>query len=137
MTNLERRIAQLNALARQRPLTASEQHRLWRYQCQQAVREMTGHAGHGWRLGWQHKRGYEDWIHDLPRCGATTRKGTPCRCRVLPGKTRCKFHGGLSTGPKTTEGRHKSLAALQAGHRAWRERKKADRSGKSPCAERD
>lgn len=37
-------------------------------------------------------------------CGAKTRKGTPCRCMSEPGKRRCKFHGGKSTGPKTPEG---------------------------------
>lgn len=39
------------------------------------------------------------------RCGAKTRKGTPCRAKPLPGKRRCKFHGGMSTGPKTPEGK--------------------------------
>lgn len=37
-------------------------------------------------------------------CGAKNRKGTPCRCMSEPGKRRCKFHGGKSTGPKTPEG---------------------------------
>jgi hypothetical protein len=38
-----------------------------------------------------------------PRCGAKTRRGTPCQC---PGMSngRCRLHGGLSTGPKTLEG---------------------------------
>ena len=39
------------------------------------------------------------------QCGANTRKGTPCRNKSEPGKARCKFHGGMSTGPKTPEGR--------------------------------
>lgn len=39
------------------------------------------------------------------RCGATTRKGTRCMVRPIQGKCRCKFHGGLSTGPKSPEGR--------------------------------
>lgn len=38
-------------------------------------------------------------------CGAKTRKGTPCRAKPIPGKSRCKFHGGLSTGPRTPEGK--------------------------------
>ncbi|WP_078549897.1 HGGxSTG domain-containing protein [Thioclava sp. F36-6] len=38
------------------------------------------------------------------RCGAKTRKGHPCKALSLSGKRRCKFHGGLSTGPKTAEG---------------------------------
>lgn len=37
-------------------------------------------------------------------CGAQTRKGTPCRCRA-GANGRCKYHGGMSTGPKTVEGK--------------------------------
>ncbi|WBU52074.1 helix-turn-helix transcriptional regulator [Paracoccus sp. SCSIO 75233] len=37
-------------------------------------------------------------------CGAKTRKGTPCRMKSEPGKNRCKFHGGKSTGARTPEG---------------------------------
>ena len=40
-----------------------------------------------------------------PLCGARTRKGTPCKARVVSGSTRCRVHGGLSTGPKSEEGR--------------------------------
>lgn len=39
------------------------------------------------------------------RCGAKTRDGHPCKALSLPGKRRCRFHGGMSTGPKTVEGR--------------------------------
>jgi hypothetical protein len=42
---------------------------------------------------------------DRPRCGARTRKGVPCLVMVEPGKRRCRFHGGLSTGPRTAEGK--------------------------------
>ena len=38
-------------------------------------------------------------------CGAKTRKGNPCRNASEPGKRRCKFHGGRSTGAKTPEGK--------------------------------
>lgn len=38
-------------------------------------------------------------------CGARTRKGHPCRAMAINGKGRCKFHGGMSTGPKTSTGR--------------------------------
>lgn len=38
-------------------------------------------------------------------CGARTRKGAPCRAMAINGKGRCKFHGGMSTGPRTPEGR--------------------------------
>lgn len=42
-------------------------------------------------------------------CGAKTRKGTPCKLPAdVWGRGRCKFHGGMSTGPKTAEGKQKS-----------------------------
>jgi hypothetical protein len=37
---------------------------------------------------------------DRPRCRARTRAGGACLVRVEPGKARCRFHGGLSTGPR-------------------------------------
>ncbi|WP_363168751.1 HGGxSTG domain-containing protein [uncultured Lamprocystis sp.] len=56
-----------------------------------------------------------------PTCRAKTRRGTACKCKPVPGKRRCRFHGGLSTGPKTPEGRaqsavnlRKALAAINA-----------------------
>ena len=52
-------------------------------------------------------------------CGARTRKGTPCRAKALPGKRRCKFHGGMSTGPKTPEGRER---IAEAQRRRWAKR---------------
>ncbi len=48
----------------------------------------------------------------LSRCGAKTRKGTPCKRRSLP-NGRCLNHGGLSTGPRTPEGRLRALANLR------------------------
>jgi hypothetical protein len=38
------------------------------------------------------------------RCGARTRRGTPCGCPAMRGKKRCRMHGGLSTGPRTAAG---------------------------------
>lgn len=35
-----------------------------------------------------------------PFCGAKCRDGHACLARVVPGKRRCRMHGGLSTGPK-------------------------------------
>jgi hypothetical protein len=35
-----------------------------------------------------------------PICGARNRQGLPCQCKKLFKSGRCKFHGGLSTGPK-------------------------------------
>ena len=46
-------------------------------------------------------------------CDAKTRKGTPCQSTRLFRNGRCKMHGGLSTGPKTMEGRVKVLANLR------------------------
>ena len=40
-----------------------------------------------------------------PRCGAKTRRGPPCRARAVSGATRCRMHGGLSTGARTEAGR--------------------------------
>jgi len=37
-------------------------------------------------------------------CGAKNRRGLPCQVKELYENGRCKFHGGLSTGPKTPEG---------------------------------
>lgn len=73
-------------------------------------------------------------------CGAkTTRKGTPCRNMSEPGRTRCKFHGGRSTGPKTAEGRERIAAAQRRRWARWlesRERgeaKSLDGSGAGPA----
>jgi hypothetical protein len=53
---------------------------------------------------------------ERPICGACNRQGKPCGVRVEPGKRRCRFHGGLSTGPKTTAGRAK---IAEAQRRRW------------------
>jgi len=54
-------------------------------------------------------------------CGAkTTRRGTPCRNKSEPGKRRCKFHGGRSTGPKTPEGRARIAEAQRKRWARWR-----------------
>ena len=55
-------------------------------------------------------------------CGAKTRKDTACRNKSEPGKKRCKFHGGKSTGPKTCEGRAKIAEAQRARWAKWRMR---------------
>jgi hypothetical protein len=41
-------------------------------------------------------------------CGATTRRGTPCRRRDLYRSGRCPLHGGLSTGPRTAAGKERA-----------------------------
>ncbi|MFG6611625.1 HGGxSTG domain-containing protein [Sulfitobacter sp. 1A12057] len=43
-----------------------------------------------------------------PRCGAKTRKGTPCQAPALSGKTRCRMHGG-ATGSGAPKGNQNAL----------------------------
>ncbi len=47
---------------------------------------------------------------NAPRCGARTRKGTPCRGPAMS-NGRCRMHGGKSTGPRTPEGLERSRKA--------------------------
>lgn len=54
------------------------------------------------------------------RCGARTRNGAACKAKALPGKTRCKFHGGMSTGPKTLAGRERIAEAQRRRWAAYR-----------------
>lgn len=54
-------------------------------------------------------------------CGARTRKGTQCKAKALPGKKRCRFHGGLSTGPKTPEGRERVAQVQRERWKKWRQ----------------
>ena len=41
------------------------------------------------------------------RCLARTRNGGQCQCPAMKGKARCRIHGGLSTGPRTKDGKEK------------------------------
>ncbi len=42
-------------------------------------------------------------------CGAKTKStGHPCRIKDIYPNGRCRYHGGLSTGPKTDEGKMRS-----------------------------
>ena len=61
-------------------------------------------------------------------CGAKTRVGGCCQVRAEPGKTRCRFHGGKSTGPKTQAGRARIAEAQRLRWLAFRERVRAARS---------
>lgn len=66
-----------------------------------------------------------------PRCGARCRDGHACKAAVVVVRDdqgvryarRCRMHGGLSTGPRTEEGRARALAALARGRaRRWSSR---------------
>lgn len=48
-------------------------------------------------------------VKGIPRCGAKTKlTGRPCNRRDIESNGRCKLHGGLSTGPKTIDGKAQS-----------------------------
>jgi hypothetical protein len=54
-------------------------------------------------------------------CGGKGRRsGRPCQCKEIYPNGRCKWHGGASTGPKTAEGKKRSLANLLRGPRSYR-----------------
>jgi hypothetical protein len=42
-----------------------------------------------------------------PSCGAKTRRAMTCEAPAVKGRRRCRLHGGLSTGPRTAEGRER------------------------------
>lgn len=71
-------------------------------------------------------------------CGATNRRGLPCAIRLeiyrcKNGALRCRYHGGLSTGPKTPEGKAKALRLMFEGLKRWRERRALERSTEGPA----
>lgn len=47
------------------------------------------------------------------RCGAKTRKGSPCLAGAMA-NGRCRNHGGCSTGPKTDAGRRRISEAQRS-----------------------
>ena len=63
------------------------------------------------------------------RCGARTRhRHGFCRKWPVPGKTRCRFHGGCSTGAITEDGKARSLAAMHDGWQRWLEETRAKKA---------
>ena len=55
------------------------------------------------RRGWLKNDNPPGDFMKAPRCGAKTRRGTPCRAPAMR-NGRCRLHGGKSTGPKTPGG---------------------------------
>ena len=58
-----------------------------------------------------------------PQCGARCRDGHPCAASAVwcaatrrPRNGRCRMHGGLSTGPRTPDGRARVAAATRAAN---------------------
>ena len=45
------------------------------------------------------------------RCGAMTRGGGACQNPAIKGRSRCKLHGGRSTGPTTEQGKARVVVA--------------------------
>lgn len=46
------------------------------------------------------------------RCQALSKRtGLQCKAPAISGKSKCRFHGGMSTGPKTPEGRQRCAQA--------------------------
>ena len=52
---------------------------------------------------------------------AKSRQGTPCRNPVVTNRNRCRMHGGKSTGPRTPEGKARTIAAHTKHGRRSRE----------------
>lgn len=49
----------------------------------------------------------------MTRCNAKSKQtGKQCGAHVVQGKTKCRYHGGLSCGPRTPEGKDRSRKAV-------------------------
>jgi hypothetical protein len=57
---------------------------------------------------------------ERPTCGARTRTGAPCKRKPVPGKNRCRNHGGLSNSERTPQGRFNAGKGLREWHAAQR-----------------
>jgi hypothetical protein len=89
---------------------------------------------HAPRRGWLKHGNVPGDFSTAPRCGAKTRRQTPCQGPAMK-NGRCRMHGGLSTGPRTPEGLERSRRArwkhgvysrevrelLAENRRRWRE----------------
>ena len=58
------------------------------------------------------------------RCGAKTRKDTPCQRPAYKRNGRCSLHGGKSTGPKTEDGLAR-LTVARTTHGKYTKEKRA------------
>ena len=66
---------------------------------------------------------------DKQRCGARVRHRRGfCKKWPVPGKTRCRFHGGCSTGAISEDGKVRSLAAMHDGWQRWFEETRAKKA---------
>ncbi len=86
--------------------------------------ERAGDEGRQASFHWENGQLVHLWVGKQPnrlqgRCSARCRDGHACLRRVAKGAKRCRNHGGLSTGPKTAEGR----AAIAESNRKRAENK--------------
>jgi hypothetical protein len=87
---------------------------------------LAGRAGTGCRHPTSHRQAVARAVAFAePR----RRAGGCCQVRSEPGKARCRFHGGKSTGPKTQAGRARIAEAQRLRWLAYRQRVRAVRSG--------
>jgi hypothetical protein len=74
------------------------------------------------RRGWLKNGNLTGDLSAVKKCGAKTRGGGACLCPAMP-NGRCRLHGGLSTGPKSPEGRRRIRLALLKHGRYTKESK--------------
>ena len=79
------------------------------------------------RRGWLKNGNPPGDYMTAPRCGAKTRRGTPCQCPGMRTNGRCRVHGGLSTGPKTPEGLER-IRQSRTKHGIYSQKWKAQRA---------
>ncbi|PDH32283.1 MAG: hypothetical protein CNF02_12580 [OM182 bacterium MED-G28] len=64
------------------------------------------------------------------QCNALSKRTRQrCKAPAIKGKTKCRFHGGKSTGPRTAEGRAR-IAKAHTVHGRETRAKRAERSAK-------
>ncbi len=67
---------------------------------------------------------------ECTQCNALSKRARQhCQAPAIKGKTKCRFHGGRSTGPKTKAGRAR-IAAAHTVHGRETRQKRADTSAK-------
>ena len=89
-------------------MTDNERRKLWRKWCEESRQASERWAARGYSYPPEPSTAMPPEVYGLT-CGAKTRAGTPCKLTSIYENGRCKFHGGLSTGPRTPEG--KAVAA--------------------------
>jgi hypothetical protein len=65
---------------------------------------------HATRRGWLKNGNPPGDLSNAARCGAKTRKKVPCQGPAMA-NSRCRMHGGASTGPRTPSGLERSRLA--------------------------